>query len=300
MRIALVHNPKAGQGEIERDDIRLLLEARGHEVEEFGVKKHEVRRAIASGPDLIVVSGGDGTVGRAAVTCFLEGATMPFTVLPVGTANNIARSLGLDRSVIDLMDAWPGMEARPLDVGRIDFAGEREHFIEAAGVGFIGTMLRRTPSRARKLAWRVRDIVTRTDLDLRKAHGVARLIRGQELLPTAITADGADLGGDYVGIEAMNIREVGPNLCLAPTAHPGDGLLDLVLIRPNDRQALAERVHRRLTQSDPEPRVVRRVKCVELTWNPSCGHVDDSPWPAEEKGAGTATICIAGATPVLR
>jgi diacylglycerol kinase (ATP) len=50
--------------------------------------------------------------------------------------------------------------------------------------------------------------------------------------------DGADLSGDLLAVEAMNVRETGPNVLLAPEADPGDGLLDVVLVTAEDRAAL--------------------------------------------------------------
>src|SRR5438477_43689 len=44
----------------------------------------------------------------------------------------------------------------------------------------------------------------------------------------AVTIDGQSFAGQYVLIEAMNIKSVGPNLQLAPEADPGDGYLDFV------------------------------------------------------------------------
>jgi diacylglycerol kinase family enzyme len=51
---------------------------------------------------------------------------------------------------------------------------------------------------------------------------------------------------ELLGLEAMNVRELGPNLPLAPDADPGDGLLDVVLVRSHDRDALAAYVAARL------------------------------------------------------
>ncbi len=49
--------------------------------------------------------------------------------------------------------------------------------------------------------------------------------------------DGRDLTGDYVLLEAMNIRSIGPNLRLAPDADPGDGLLDIVLVSDSEEKS---------------------------------------------------------------
>src|SRR5688572_4946142 len=42
-----------------------------------------------------------------------------------------------------------------------------------------------------------------------------------------VLLDGLDLSGEFLLLEALNIKSVGPNLCLAADANPSDGLLDL-------------------------------------------------------------------------
>ena len=50
-----------------------------------------------------------------------------------------------------------------------------------------------------------------------------------------ITLDGEDLSGEYILLEVMNIQHIGPSLHLAPDANPGDGLLDVVLVKAAHR-----------------------------------------------------------------
>ena len=85
--------------------------------------------------DALVVAGGDGTVSQAAGA--LVGGHVPMAILPLGTANNIAVSLGLDRPLPELIAGWPAARRRALDVGmaRGDW-GERL-FLEAVGTGLI-------------------------------------------------------------------------------------------------------------------------------------------------------------------
>jgi hypothetical protein len=66
--------------------------------------------------DLVAVAGGDGTV--ASVARRMVGRGIPVAVLPMGTANNIARSLGLlKKSFEELVEGWRDARRVPLDVG---------------------------------------------------------------------------------------------------------------------------------------------------------------------------------------
>jgi diacylglycerol kinase family enzyme len=107
------------------------------------------------------------------------------------------------------------------------------------------------------------------------------------------------MSGEFIAIEAMNIREVGPNICLAPDADPSDGMLDVALVRPEDRDAIADAVERRATETMSPRHAVIRARTVDVSWEPAIAHVDDAGWPDSE-AAGGATISIAGGVVVLR
>lgn len=300
MRIALVHNPDAGDGTYARDELRHLLETAGHRVQEFGKRTSDVVEAIRTAPDVLAVAGGDGTAARAAIASFEAGSTAPLFILPTGTSNNIARSLGLDRPIPSLIRALAEADTARLDIGSAEGPLGANLFVEGAGVGFMGAMLHHPPSRAKLAISAIRGVVTGTGLASRQASGIARIIREQPALSLAIVADGEDLSGDYIGAEAMNIRELGPNIALAPGTDPGDGLLDLVLFLPDQREDLARRVERRTTAFDPPPSLARRARRIELSWPADHGHVDDAPWPETRAGDDArVSLTIIGGVTVL-
>lgn len=275
MRIALVHNPDAGHGDVDRGDLRRLFEMAGHEVEGFGRKNRGVKEAIAWNPDILAVAGGDGTVARAAIASFRKGSSAPLLVLPVGTANNIARTLGMTRSPAELIRDIPITRHARLDIWRIRRPDDERLFVEGAGVGFLGAMLHSPMTPAKRLFSAVRGVLTRTDIAARIAGGVERFIRAQKPFAVSLIADGVDLSGEYIAAEALNIREVGPHLELAPTADFGDGMLDLVLRR--DAKGAS---------------YITRARRIEMSWRAEYGHVDDEPWP-EEKVVGDTKVSIA-------
>jgi diacylglycerol kinase (ATP) len=101
-RIAhLIYNPVSGQGDPAQDLDFIVQMLKPH----FHLAVHEtqpdqpvvdlVNEAIAQGADLMIASGGDGTV--SAVAGALIGKNIPLGVIPRGTANAFAASLGLSR-----------------------------------------------------------------------------------------------------------------------------------------------------------------------------------------------------------
>ena len=99
------------------------------------------REARDGGYDVVVSFGGDGTLNEVANG--LAGTEMPMAVLPGGSANVVARSLGIPNDVVDatehllsLADDW---EPRKIDLGRAD----ERRFVFACGAGIDATVVKR-------------------------------------------------------------------------------------------------------------------------------------------------------------
>jgi len=275
LHVLLIHNPGSGGEDHDRDALVARLALVGHEVDYRSTEENGWIDALSAKPDLFAVAGGDGTVNR--VFKELAGSSTPVTVIPLGTANNIAGTLGLTgASAGELIAAWPDFVLRPFDVGEASAPWGRRQFVETAGAGLFGELFRSAEEQDEP------DDKVRHGLELlRDALAAARPARWR------LELDGADLSGDLVGVEAMNIREVGPELPLAPSADPGDGLLDVVLIADEHRDALRAHVEARLGgASAPLPELTAH-RGHELTLTPPQGvalHVDDDPWPIEAGG----------------
>jgi diacylglycerol kinase (ATP) len=93
------------------------------------------REAVRSGVDLVLASGGDGTVTACAGG--VAGSGIPLGVLACGTGNLLARNLGLPLSLDEALTvALTGSERR-LDVG----TANGRPFVVMAGIGFDAAML---------------------------------------------------------------------------------------------------------------------------------------------------------------
>lgn len=230
MRITLIHCPAAGRGSHDAEGLIALLAAAGHEVRYRSTEDEDWRDALGGPSDLVVAAGGDGTVRR--VFTALSGTGRQASLLPLGSANNIARSVGAAGVELpELVRRWELAPLVPFDIGEVDAGGRTARFVEAVGGGLFAEVLRRAGTRPHAYG----DEKRRAGLDLlREALGDAS--------PRAwhISLDGEDHTGEYLALEAMNLREIGPNLTLAPAADPGDGLMDLVLVGPEHRGAMVE------------------------------------------------------------
>ena len=270
MRVTLVHNPTAGDEQHDRESLTAAIVADGHEVVYQSVKADDWEDALSERADRVVVAGGDGTVRK--VFKELAGSSIPVTVIPVGTANNIARTLGFETSDAQaLVRGWSNAEHRPFDVGEISSRWGQVAFVEATGGGVLAELL----------------VQAEGGRDDKVRHGLELLDGLLERAPThhwEVDVDGDYIAGEFLAVEVMNVRQTGPQLPLAPDADPGDGLLELVLVRPEDRGTLVDHVRERLDGRDGAPLPLDRRSAKRIAFVPPAGcpiRVDEELWPAD-------------------
>jgi diacylglycerol kinase (ATP) len=279
LRVLLVYNPTAGDDGPDVDRLLELLETAGHAVVAQSVKDDDWGEALGGELELVAAAGGDGTVRK--VFKKLAGSGLPATLLPVGSANNIARSLGFPEGEEDagrLIAGWGVATRAWCDLGRLSSPAGEELFVESAGGGVFGEVLVRAEADDEK-----RQGEEKIEFGLRS---LAEIVREAEPLPWRIRADGADRSAELLGVAAMNVRELGPNVPVAPEADPGDELLELTLIEPGQRNAFLEYLEARIAGGAAEAPAfdVSRARRIELEPPPGVPlHVDDDL--AEARGA---------------
>jgi diacylglycerol kinase (ATP) len=275
MKISLVHNPTAGDGQDVHEVVKLLTDA-GHEVRHRS-SKDDWKKLLQDPGDVVVAAGGDGTVRKVALAA--ADRELPFAALPIGTANNIAKTLGLLGDARELVRSWDDTDGIPIDIGEVEGPGGSRRFVEGVGGGWIAGLL----ARAGEVDDELRLLGRETDQGL---HLLSDVLREATASRWVIDADGADLSGEYLAVEILNIRFVGPNVPLAPSADPSDGLLDVVLVTDADRDGILDYLDQRLNLASgvmPELRTAR-ARDVRLRVPAGVGlHVDDREWPDDRK-----------------
>jgi diacylglycerol kinase family enzyme len=240
MKIALMHNPAAGSEDHSAEELIDEIHRAGHRVVAHVTRKRELRAALHDGCDLVAIAGGDGTVGKAAHV--LKGTSTPFTVLALGTANNIARTLRVTGTTAEQIASWTARVVRGFDVAEATIDGEAVDFIEALGFGVFPRVMRANrdaPAPDGAEATLARDLQALHD---RIATAPTR--------PYRITGDGRDLSGNYVMVEILNIPTIGPRLTIAADADPHDGKLDLVVAGEHERAVLLRGIERNAAGED--------------------------------------------------
>ena len=290
MRVLLLHNPKAGDEEHGSDELIDALKEAGHEVIYQSLKRKGIAKTLKQEIDLVVVAGGDGAVGKAARR--LVGGQIPLSVLPLGTANNLARMLGFIAPPEKLIPRLSDGEPRGFDVGVARGPWGKRYFFEGAGAGLFAEYLVEPKKVDRTEPISKREEMKRHVVELR------RQLQDHPARPWKIELDGEDFSDRYLLWQAMNIRSVGPVLKLAPEAKSDDGLLDFVGAREKDRIPLLEYLDARLAGKKRKfPLRRRRFKKMRLSWKKSPLHFDDEIWPEEDVARPAACEIKIGVEP---
>ena len=100
---------------------------------------HEHRERV----DLVIVGGGDGTLN--AVLQGLVGTDLPLGLLPLGTANDLAKTLGIPNDLDAACDVIANGHTRRIDVGRVNDA----YFFNEASIGLSVALCRSLTSEAK-------------------------------------------------------------------------------------------------------------------------------------------------------
>ncbi len=234
MRVILLHNPTAGNQRHNADELAAMIEDADHDVVKVVSRKEELADALRTGCDLVAVAGGDGTVGKAA--SILTGTQVPLTILPAGTANNMAHTLGLRGELPELIADWAHSEVRGFDAAVVtwgDGPRQRSPFYEAFGLGAFPIAMAEADRLDEEVPLDDAEATLQRDRVLLREAAATAPVRDYR-----ITIDGEDHSGAYLLVEAMLIPCIGPHVAIAPGIDPHDGLLDIVLVPEEERARL--------------------------------------------------------------
>lgn len=221
MRVLVIHNAKAGGGTVSREELLGAFSASGLDVTYQA--KSEMDLGAATAAEMIVVAGGDGTVAK--VVTGLTDRSIPICIVPTGTANNIALSLGIG-SVGEGISLLSSPRPKRFDIGRASWGEKSALFVEAAGFGPFITML-------------CSGVKHKAEEKLEEGRRALRdALTNAPLLPISVNIDDNAICGEPLLCEALNVRLAGPNIRLAPQASSSDGLLDVVWLSSDRRGAM--------------------------------------------------------------
>jgi diacylglycerol kinase (ATP) len=270
----LLHNPSAGEGQFTKKDLIALIQSAGFGCSYSSTKKDGWEKIDAKQTDFIVLAGGDGTVRRVAASLLqkkLIDRRFPIALIPMGTANNIAKTLGiLDTDPQELAKSWDEKHLKKFDVGRIFGIKRTPFFLESFGFGVFPDLMKKMKKRGSEKE-RTPEQNLETALTL-----LRQLIERAQAKYCRISIDGVHHHGNYLLVEIMNTSSIGPQLKLAPLADPADGHFDVIMISEKQRDEFIDYVDKLLLGREEKAFFnLLRAKKLEIFWDGTRAHVDD-------------------------
>ena len=178
----------------------------------------ETIRRHADAVDRVVVAGGDGSLNAAAPGLIDTG--LPLGILPGGTANDLARTLGLPADMAGAARVIAAGRTRAIDVGEVN----GKPFFNVASLGMSASLADRL-SRETKRRWgRLAYALTATEV-LIGARPFSAVIRAD---------DGEEIAVRTLQIAVGNGRHYGGGMVVAETAEIDDRRLDLYSLEFED------------------------------------------------------------------
>lgn len=284
MRVTILHNPEAGSEDHSKDYIVGLVRAAGYDVT-YRLIQEDFTSVLKDADEFVVVAGGDGAIRKVALK--LIGREVPIAIMPMGTANNISKSLGVAGAPEEVVAGWRFARRHKLLVGIAAGSSRQEFFVEAAGLGLFShsmTVLEAVDEQAET------DFSEPSQKLQRDVSALKAWLADLAPIDLRCEVDGKDVSGSYLLMEAMNIECVGPNLCLAPRDSERD-FLEFVFLEASNRDRFDRYLADLLAGTVSHPPVdVIRGKRIELQWDGSPLHVDDTIWNADRPGSEAVEI----------
>lgn len=216
-RALLLVNPSSRRGREAKEEAAGLLEKHFELIqpsEENPANFPEIVRRFADKIDTVILGGGDGTI-RSCLRVLKE-TNCVFGVLPLGTANNLARNLGIPTELEKACDVLARGRIAEIDLGVVN----ERYFLNVAGMGLSTLINRGIPSALKKKFGVV-------------GYGIAalKLLWGARQFTAEIECDGVSKRFRALQITICNGRHFGAGMTIHPDARIDDERLDLCAFR---------------------------------------------------------------------
>src|SRR4051812_4290699 len=230
-RTCVILNPSAGSV---RDPDELaerigrLLDADVCLTSKPGSAARLARTAIRKGAELIVAAGGDGTLNGVINGIAENAEDLSVGLLPLGTGNDFARTLGLPTDLEAAIEVVRSGETRAVDMVRVT-SDKVRYFINVSAGGFSGLVNEKLTT-AMKKTWGPLAY-------LRSAAAALPELRAYQ---TTLAFDNTEsLMLELYNVVVANGRYVAGGTLIAPEASIDDGMLDVILIQKRSAPELA-------------------------------------------------------------
>ncbi|WP_333860645.1 YegS/Rv2252/BmrU family lipid kinase [Clostridium sp.] len=220
-KVKFIYNPYSGERTIvyNIENVIRIHQKYGYQIIPFRVSfefsMKEAFKDIDKSYKYILVAGGDGTVDTAVNYMKRLNINIPIAILPVGTANDFAKFIGMSENIEEACEQIVNSIPKKLDLGKVN----DKYFINVASTGLFT------------------DVSQKTDVNLKNTIGkLAYYVKGLEQLTNLrklkvrVKSENAIFEGNMYLMLIFNGQTAG-NLKFAYKAEIDDGLLDIIIIK---------------------------------------------------------------------
>lgn len=193
------------------------------EVTRFAGHAGEIARDAAKTSSTLIACGGDGTLNE--VVNAVVGTPVRIGIFPTGSANDFLKTLRPSkRSLEEILGRFAASGSRRIDLGHVDFGnGSSRYFVNSIGIGLTGRIAREVKS----TVW------FRGELSY--AYALVSVLLGYAPVKMHIEIDTPEgalvLHEPVFAFSVSNGAVEGGKFRIAPLADPGDGLLDVCILK---------------------------------------------------------------------
>lgn len=234
--LLFVFNPSAGKGQIKDNlcDIINIFTKHGYDVTAYPTQAsmdgYEKVKAEAVNYNMVVASGGDGTLSEVVKALMEQEKKIPLGYIPAGSTNDFAASMGISRKMTEAAEEIMNGVRFEYDVG--EFNGE--YFVYVAGFGAFTDVSYETPQNIKNTFGHAAYIM----------EAIKRLpkISGQNMI---VEHDGERIEGNFIlGLISNTISVGGIRKLISNGVCFDDGLFEITLVKtPSNPIALQKTIN---------------------------------------------------------
>lgn len=232
-KIKIISNPSSGRQSIDRRLERLikLLIDDGYTLNKFETKQkndamNETIKSCNEDWDIIIVSGGDGTVNEVAKGIVKSENKIPVAILASGTVNDFANYMKIPKDVNEFYNMIKRFETVSVDLGKLN----DDYFVNVAAGGILSNVGYQVLPEAKLVLGRMAYYLEGLkEITLQGINPINLKIESEEYTGTE----------DVLLFLISNSSSIGGFKKIAPKADVLDGLLDIVIVKKSDVGNLA-------------------------------------------------------------
>lgn len=234
-KLLFVFNPLAGKGQVKDNlcDLIDIFTKNGYEVTSYPTQAamdgYEKVRTDACDYDLVVASGGDGTLSEVVKALMEQESKIPLGYIPAGSTNDFAASMGIPKKMTDAAEAIMNGVRFDYDVG--EFNGQ--YFVYIAGFGAFTDVSYETPQNVKNTFGHAAYVM----------EAIKRLpkISGQNMI---VEHDGERIEGNFIlGLVSNTVSVAGMRKLITNGVCFDDGLFEITLVKtPSNPIALQKTI----------------------------------------------------------